>query len=282
MTSPAGRGARANAFTVDVEDWFHMCGAGAALAPERWDALPSRVADTTRRLLDDLDAAGVRATFFVLGWVAERHPALVLDIHAAGHEIASHGQSHRRAYELGPEAFAADVRRSVHSLRAAGAPPLHAFRAPEWSINDRSLWALELLVREGFALDASMAPVRLVGSEAYPREPHVRDTDAGPILELPPFVTTRFGQAMPAGWGWGLRMSAPARVLRTIERANQRGAPAILTVHPWEIDPDPPRVAVPPRLRFAHYFRLSGFRERLRQILRGADLGALGDLAACH
>lgn len=259
-----------------------MCGAGGELAPERWDALPSRVEDTTRRLLDELNAAGVRATFFVLGWVADRHPAVIEEIVRGGHEIGSHGHSHTRAYELGPDRFADDLRRSRSSLRAAGVAQVAAFRAPEWSINDRSLWALDVLAREGFTTDASMAPLRIVGNISYPRHPHVRQTSAGPILELPPFVTDRFGHVMPIGWGWGLRMSSPTRVLRTIDAANRSGVPAVLTVHPWEIDPAPPRVTLPPRLRFAHYFRLGGFRERLRGVLRGGDFGALSDLAACH
>jgi polysaccharide deacetylase family protein (PEP-CTERM system associated) len=280
VTEAPPRKVRANAFTVDVEDWFHICGVGGAIAPACWDDLPSRVVDTTRRLLGELDRAGVRATFFVLGWVAERHPALVAEIIAAGHEIGSHGHAHERAYELGADGFAADLRRSVRALRGAGAGDVTAFRAPEWSINHRSLWALDVLVREGFTTDASMAPLKIVGDVGYPRHPHVRATAAGPILELPPFVADRFGFVMPLGWGWGLRMSSPSRVLRTIQSANTAGIPAVFTVHPWEVDPDPPRVSLPPRLRFAHYFRLAGFRERLAAVLRGADFGALTDLAA--
>lgn len=274
--------ARANAFTVDVEEWFHICGVGGELAPARWESLPTRVVDTTRALLDDLNGAGVRATFFVLGWVAERFPDLVAEIQRAGHEIGSHGYAHVRAYELGPDGFVDDLRRSVRALHAAGAMRVHAYRAPEWSINARSLWALELLVREGFTADASMAPLRIVGDPKYPRRPHARSTAAGPILELPPFVTTRFGQVMPLGWGWGLRMSSPGRILRTVARANRDGIPAVLTVHPWEIDPEPPRVRLPARLRFAHYFRLHGFRQRLASVLRGAEFGALGDLTVSH
>jgi polysaccharide deacetylase family protein (PEP-CTERM system associated) len=271
-----------NAFTVDVEEWFHICGVAGALAPDRWHILPTRVVDTTRWLLDELDRSRVRATFFVLGWIAERHPGIVGEILAAGHEIGSHGHLHERAYDLGADGFARDVQRSLGALRAAGASQVTAFRAPEWSINDRSLWALDHLVRQGFAVDASMAPLRIVGSVDYPRHPHVRETGSGPILELPPLVARRFGQVMPLGWGWGLRMSSPRRVLRTIEVVNRGGAPAVLTVHPWEIDPDPPRVPLPLRLRFAHYFRLEGFRDRLAVMLRGGDFGAIGDLAACH
>jgi peptidoglycan-N-acetylglucosamine deacetylase len=270
---------RANAITVDVEEWFHICGFDP-LSHAHWEYLPSRVVLTTRRLLDELDRAGARATFFVLGWVAERYPDLVGEIRAGGHDIGSHGHLHLRAYDLNRETFVADVRQSVAALRAAGVERIEGFRAPEWSINDRSLWALECLVREGITLDASMAPVRIVGRVDYPRQPHVRQTSAGPIVEVPPLVVDRFGHAMPIGWGWGLRMTSPRRMVRTIAAVNAAGLPAVLTVHPWEIDPEPPRVALPARLRFAHYFCLSGFRERLAAILAAVDFGALSDVPA--
>ena len=270
---------RANAITVDVEEWFHICGFDP-LSHAHWESLPSRVVPTTRRLLEELDRAGARATFFVLGWVAERYPALIGEIRAGGHDIGSHGHLHLRAYDLDREAFVADVRQSIAALRAAGVERIEGFRAPEWSINDRSLWALECLVREGITLDASMAPVRIVGRVDYPRKPHVRQTSAGPIFEVPPLVVDRFGHAMPIGWGWGLRMTSPRRMARTIEAVNAAGLPAVLTVHPWEIDPEPPRVSLPARLRFAHYFCLSGFRERLAAILSAGDFGALSDVPA--
>jgi peptidoglycan-N-acetylglucosamine deacetylase len=267
-----------NVLTVDVEEWFHICGV-PALQPETWPRLTSRVEFTTRLLLDELDGAGIKGTFFVLGWIAERYPELVAAILAAGHEVGSHGFWHRRVYELDAAAFADELRASVRALENAGADPITAFRAPEWSINRRSEWALDVLVQHGFGVDASMAPLRIVGDVSFPRGPYVRLTGAGPILEVPPLVADRFGQVMPMGWGWGLRMSAPARVLSEIERANQLGRPAVLTIHPWELDPNPPRVALPAGLRFAHYFRLDGFRERLRAIVRGARFGPLQAVA---
>jgi polysaccharide deacetylase family protein (PEP-CTERM system associated) len=281
MAAAPAAAVRANALTVDVEEWFHICGVGGPLAPENWSALPSRVEQTTRLLLEDLDRAGVRATFFVLGWVAGRHPRLVADIQAAGHEVGSHGFSHTRVYELTPASFAAELADSRRVLRQAGVAAPVAFRAPEWSMTrEASLWGFETLAAAGFRVDASLAPLRMVGDVRGPRGPHVRSTGAGDVLEVPPLVADRFGQVMPLGWGWGLRMSSTRRVLRTIERANAHGLPAVLTVHPWELDPDPPRVALPAGLRFAHYFRLEGFRERLAAIVRGADLGALADLPA--
>jgi polysaccharide deacetylase family protein (PEP-CTERM system associated) len=267
-----------NLFTVDVEEWFHVCGGGDQLQPAHWDTLPSRVEPTTRRLLDLLDASGVNATFFVVGWVAERYPRLVQEIVRAGHEVGSHSHWHRRVYELSDREFAADVATATASLEAAGAPRPRAFRAPEWSINDRAPWALGELVRQRFTIDASMAPLRMVGRVDYPRVPHLRTTPSGPIVEVPPFVADRYGQVMPLGWGWGLRMSSPKRVLQTVAAANAAGVPAVLTVHPWEIDPAPPQAAMPPRLRFAHYFRLEGFEARLKAIVQGLSFVRLDEV----
>src|SRR5437870_8476308 len=148
-----------NCLTVDVEEWFHVCGAGGSLAMEHWGELPSRVVDTTRDLLDLLDTCGVRATFFVLGWIAARYPAIVGDIVSAGHEVGSHSHLHRRVYELTLDSFTRDLEDSRLALGAAGARHVRGYRAPEWSINSRSLWALDALAAAGFAFDSSMAPM---------------------------------------------------------------------------------------------------------------------------
>lgn len=273
MTDPNAAGR--NFLTVDVEEWFHVCGVGGALAPERWDELPSRVELTTSLVLDLLERADVRATFFVLGWVAERHPAMVARIVAAGHEVASHGWSHRRVYELDPTTFREDLDRATAALVAAGAPPPRVFRAPEWSINDRSLWALDTLVHAGFRVDSSMTPLRIIGNPSYPQRPHRRSTSAGSIVEVPPMVRRWLGHNIPFGGGWGLRMARPRTVLRAIEQRNAQGDVVTLFVHPWEIDPNPPRVSLPTGLAFSHYFRLDGFARRLNDIVRGAPFGPM-------
>jgi len=267
-----------NCLTVDVEEWFHVCGISGPFAFEHWDRLPSRVVETTRDVLGLFDACGARATFFVLGWVAARHPTLVRDIARAGHEIASHGHLHRRVYELTPESFGADLAESRAALAAAGVADVRGFRAPEWSINGRAPWALDVLARARFAFDSSMAPMRIVGDPAYPQRPHVRATAHGEVIEFPPLVDRRFGQNMPLGVGWGLRMSDPARVLAAIAERNRRGIPIAVVVHPWEIDRNPPRVTLPLAKQFAHYFRLGGFQTRLEQIIRGATFAPMGEV----
>lgn len=269
-----------NFLTVDVEDWFHVCDDDGPLAFEHWPHLTSRVVHTTHDLLRLFDSRGVRATFFVLGWIAERHPDLVSDIARDGHEIGSHGYRHQCVYQLTPSDFANDLEASRRALAAAGVLTVIGYRAPLWSINDRSLWALDVLARSGFDFDSSMAPLEIVGNPDYPQQPHRRSTASGDILEFPPLVSRRFGHNIPLGFSWGLRMSSPARVLRTIAARNEAGVPVALAVHPWEIDPDPPRMRLPPGKRFAHYFRLSGFRSRLDTILREASFAPIGDLLA--
>lgn len=268
-----------NAFTVDVEEWFHICGV-ETLGPASWGRLPSRVRQTTTLVLEELARADVRATFLFVGWVAERHPRLVEDVLRAGHRVGCHSFWHRHAYRLTPTEFDEDLRAGLEALAAAGAPAVESFRAAEWSLRADTGWAFESLARHGVRVDSSMAPVRIVGDPRGRRDPHLRATPAGSILEMPPLVTDRFGQAMPIGWGWALRMSSPRRILRAIDDANRRGRPAVLTIHPWEIDPDPPRVSLPWRLRFAHYFRLEGFAGRLRAVLRDGRFEPLESVAS--
>jgi peptidoglycan-N-acetylglucosamine deacetylase len=268
-----------NFLTVDVEEWFHVCGAGDSLSADRWPTLPSRVEFTTDFTLDLLSRRSISATFFVLGWVADRYPRLVERIASAGHELASHGWSHRRVYELDEASFEDELARTDAALEAAGAPRPIGFRAPEWSVNDRSLWALEVLARHGFRYDSSMTPLRLVGNPGYLQVPHRRETPAGALIEVPPLVGRRFGQQFPLGGGWGLRMSKPATVVNEIAARNRRGERVTLFVHPWELDPNPPRVALPWALQFSHYFRLAGFGERLNEVLASADFGPICDWA---
>jgi polysaccharide deacetylase family protein (PEP-CTERM system associated) len=259
-----------NCLSVDVEEWFHICVDDRRLDISHWTVLPSRVLATTRDLLELFAACDVRATFFVLGWIAERYPELVGEIMRGGHEIGSHGHLHRRVYEMTPDTFRDDLAQADRALRAAGAPPIRGYRAPEWSINAKSMWALDSLAQAGFAFDSSMAPMKIVGDPDYPKHPHRRQTEFGDLMELPPLVDRRFGHNMPLV-GWGLRMSRPKRVLQAIEERNSRGVPVTIVVHPWEIDPDPPRIDLPWSKSFAHYFCLGGFRRRLEPLLRGAS-----------
>jgi polysaccharide deacetylase family protein (PEP-CTERM system associated) len=265
-----------NAFTVDVEDYFHVSAFDTVISTNAWDLLPTRVVDNTLNVLDLLEENEVKATFFILGWVAERFPSLVRAVHQAGHEIACHGYSHQRIYTQSPESFRADIVRSRDLLQDISGVKVEGYRAPSWSITKESLWALDILVEEGFTYDSSIFPVHhdIYGIPDAKRFPHTITTQAGSIKEFPP--TTRsyhaFGKKLQlslAGGGY-LRLF-PLQFIRSgIDAINtQEKMPTMLYFHPWEIDPEQPRVAeAGSRSRFRHYTNLAGMRSKLAALLK--------------
>jgi len=258
-----------NAMTVDVEDYFHVSAFDGVIPRHTWDRLDSRVCGNTTRLLRIFEATGVRATFFILGWVAERFPALVREIAAAGHEIASHGYGHRLVYDLTPEAFRDDVRRSKDLLESATGVPVYGYRAPSFSVTARSLWALDVLIDEGFRYDASIFPIHhdRYGIPTSPRHPYVLQRQYS-LIEAPG-STVQWGPFnLPVAGGGYFRILPYAWTRWGIRRLNQaERAPAIFYLHPWEIDPGQPRLPASLLGRFCHYFNLSQTESRLRALL---------------
>ncbi len=249
--------------TVDVEDWFHVCGHPEYSDPRSWAGREKRVHVGVERILALLEGSGSRATFFVLGWVARQSPALVRRIADAGHEVACHGDVHRRVFELTLPEFREDVRRARAVLEDALGSPVTAYRAPEWSLLRSDSPALAVLVEEGFTVDSSLTAAPPVGDAANPVRPTVLSTDSGPILEVPPLMGTFFG--FPAMWGGGVcsRMTRESRVTAAIERSLAAGVPPVLYVHPWELDPHHPAM---PGLSFVQ--RLVHFAGRKRTPVR--------------
>ena len=254
--------------TVDVEDWFHVCGVGGYLPRNGWDRLESRVVPNTMVLLDLFDRHQTRATFFVLGWVAERQPDLVREIAGRGHEVASHGYFHQRIYTLSPRAFERDLHRSLEILTPLAGRPVKGFRAPEWSIRRDSLWALDILRQAGLSYDASMAPLPFIGHQDAPRGIHRRQTGCGALWEVPPLVGPTPWVNLPVGGGWGLR-TFPYRLICHFIRRGKRGPdPAVIFIHPGEMDPAPPRPRLPLVKRFVVSAGLRPTAERLKALLR--------------
>ena len=267
-----------NAMTVDVEDYFHVSVFDGIVPRSQWDRLESRVCRNTERLLDLLAEHGVRATFFVLGWVAERHPALVARIAAAGHEVASHGYGHRLVYDQTPSAFRDDVRRAKALLEQASGMAVNGYRAPSYSIVPRSLWALDVLIEEGHTYDASIFPIRhdRYGIPVSARHPYIIDRPNGRLIEAPASTAQAAGtnlliagggyfRLLPYGWTrWGIQ-----RVNHTERR------PVIFYLHPWEIDPDQPRLHAGLLSRVRHYRNLDQTETRLRQLLQDFAWGSL-------
>jgi len=258
-----------NALTVDLEDWYHSV---YTLGPDEWEGLEDRIVAPTERLLTLLDELRIRATFFVLGAVADRHPDLVREIHRRGHEIASHGYHHRFVYDLTPEEFRADLRRSLASLARAINEPVIGYRAAYWTITERSRWALDILVDEGLAYDSSIYPVKtyLYGIPGTPPGPHVIAKGRGgrPFYEVPPATVGFLGKRLPVGGGFYMRAFPGALLRWGIAKLNREGTPAVLYIHPPEFDREKPRLAMPLRERILHYHGLGTIEPKLTSILK--------------
>lgn len=271
----AGSPARSiNVFSVDVEDYFQVEAFSDVVQRERWDAYTLRVEDNTLRLLDLLDERDVEATFFVLGWVAERLPNLVREIASRGHEIACHSYWHRLIYKLDRAEFLEDTRRAKDVIEQAAGCAVYGYRAPSYSITAESLWALEALVETGFTYDSSIFPIRhdVYGIPSAPRGPFRVNTPSGPLVEYP-ITTFRFGAGpnFPVGGGGYLRLLPFWYTRLGFERAHADNLPLIAYVHPWEVDPGQPRLPGRARSRFRHYTNLAQMYDRLGALLHLGD-----------
>jgi polysaccharide deacetylase family protein (PEP-CTERM system associated) len=267
----------ANVLTVDLEEWFHID--ERLIPPGEWDGLPSRAVDNTRALLDLLDACRARATFFAVGWVAARRQSLIQEIHDRGHEVAVHGYLHGAVAPMTGEEFRADLRAACLAVEGGTGEPVLGYRAPRWSLGGAPgaggrgrasgvvTAALDVLIGEGIRYDSSLAPIVYIGDPAWPPDPHRIERPGGSILELPPLVGRRFGVRLLFAGGWALRRVPNRVLLREIARRNDRGAPAVIDLHTWEMDPDPPRVRLPFTYRLAHYGGLTGYRAKLQELL---------------
>jgi len=269
----AARPAAWNIASVDVEDYFHVEAFAGVIDRARWAEYPSRVEANTRRLLDLFDESGVHGTFFILGWVAERFPALVREIAARGHETACHSYWHRRVYSLTPEEFREDTKLAKSLIEDATGQAVTGYRAPSFSITRQSRWALEILAELGFRYDSSVFPIRhdIYGVPDAPRGPFTIATASGPIVEYP-MSTFRFGGGpnLPVGGGGYLRIFPAWYTRWGVGRAWIEGLPVIGYMHPWEVDPAQPRIAAPWKSRLRHYTNLGSMESRIR------DLFALG------
>jgi polysaccharide deacetylase family protein (PEP-CTERM system associated) len=258
-------------FTVDVEEYFQVSALESVVDRASWDDRESRVEYATGRLLDLLDEAGARGTFFVLGWIAERHRDLVRRIAEAGHEVASHGFGHRRVSALTPDQFRESVRRARGVLGDIVGADILGYRAPTFSILPGGEWALDILIEEGHTYDSSLFPVPRPGygyRASAPRDPYWIERPSGLLAEVPPTTLRRWGANLPAAGGAYLRLLPYSLTRSELREAESRAQPGTLYVHPWEVDPDQPRVAAPLPVRVRHYGGLRRVHSRLRRVLR--------------
>ncbi|ACH38790.1 MAG: hypothetical protein ACD_55C00004G0002 [uncultured bacterium] len=271
-----------NALTIDVEDYFQVNAFEHYIPRENWDRYPLRVAGNVARLLDLLDEYQVKATFFVLGWVAERVPGTVREIQARGHEVACHGYGHQLIFRIGPQLFRDDIRRAKAVLEDITGTAVRGYRAPTYSITRESLWAFDLLLEEGFSFDSSVFPVYhdTYGIPDAPRFPYLVRRAAGTLQEFPlttlPLKLAGKSVQLPIAGGGYLRLLPVALIKWGIDRVNQvEGKPCVLYLHPWEIDPDQPRIQAGWKSRFRHYNNLAKTEDKLRYLLKGVRYGTM-------
>ena len=271
-----------NALTIDVEEYFHPSEIQLSVTEEQWESLPSRVEEQTRRVLELLSRRDVRATFFVLGWVAERRPGLVREILRGGHEVGCHSYAHRLVYDLTPGAFREDTSRAVATIQDAGGVTPRAYRAPSYSITARSLWALEILVECGFTHDSSIYPVThdRYGIPGFERHATMLDTPSGPIYEIPiATVQLPMGRVAPVGGGGYLRLLPYRYTAAGIRRINRNDRqPAVIYFHPWEIDNSQPRLASGIVSRLRTYGGLRGMESKLDRLCFEFRFSSLADV----
>ena len=265
-------------FTVDVEEYFHVSAFESVIPREQWNRWPRRLDRSVPVLLEELERAGARATFFVLGWVAEHSPDIVREIVRSGHEIASHGFWHRRVHTMSPSAFSDDLRASKAALEDLIGAPVSGYRAPSFSIIPGCEWAFDVLLEQGFRYDSSLFPIRRrgYGYPNAPRRPHTITRTGGVLEEFPLATTSIAGLTIPAAGGGYLRQLPFSLVRGTFARASRQGVPATFYIHPWEIDAEQPRVPVGPLTRIRHYRGLSRTLGRLQALLAEFRFRSIG------
>jgi polysaccharide deacetylase family protein (PEP-CTERM system associated) len=268
--------------TVDVEDYFHVEAFASDVPTEHWDSYTPRVERNVYRILDLFSKYDVKGTFFVLGWVADKFPHLSRKIASAGHEIGCHGYAHRRLHHMSPSQFRQDLRRATGLLADQVGGPIRCFRAPSFSIVRETTWAFDVLLEEGYSYDSSIFPVRhdLYGIPEADRFPHWRRSqDTGSIFEFPPSTFSYRGVNVGAGGGGYLRW-APYGVthwaLRHINMID--GQPALVYFHPWEIDPDQPRLRAGLKSTLRHYTNLSTMERKIERLLQDFRFGCLSEV----
>lgn len=274
-----------NAFTVDVEDYFQVSAFEHGIARDSWDGFESRVVGSTRKLLELLNRHEVSGTFFVLGWVAAKFPSLVREIQDAGHELGSHSFWHRLVYTMSPEEFRSDLQQSRAAIEDACGTQVTLYRAPSFSITKSSLWALDILAEEGFLLDSSIFPTRhdRYGIPGAQEEVHSLPLQAGCLTEFPPTVARLGPWRLPAGGGGYFRLYPWWLTKQLLAPLNRAGRPFMFYVHPWEVDPDQPRLKIGSRVsRFRHCVGLAATERKLDQLLRHFSFGTISQVVQRH
>lgn len=269
-----------NALSIDVEEYFQVAAFDGRVPYRAWDSYEPRVRIATEKVLSLLAECQTKATFFIVGWVARKHPGIVRTIHQQGHEIGCHGYAHQRITEQTPDTFREDLRLAKRILEDITGQAVTGYRAPTFSITERTLWALDILIEEGFRYDSSVFPIRhdRYGIPSAERFPNVIQAAQGRILEFPMSTLRLMGVNLPFAGGGYMRLLPLSLVCWAIDRTNRLDQPVILYVHPWEFDPDQPRIDVPFTTRLRHYYGISAMSAKLERLLSRYDFAPVSQV----
>jgi polysaccharide deacetylase family protein (PEP-CTERM system associated) len=270
-----------NAMTVDVEDYFHVAAFEKSINPKEWSNYESRVETNTARLLELFNQNEIKATFFILGWVAERNPELVAAIAKEGHEIACHGYSHQLVYKQSPDIFREETRKAKNILEAIVQQPVKGYRAASYSITNNSKWAIDILIDLGFEYDSSIFPVHhdKYGMPGTPRFPYQLTTESGKsIIEYPISTISLFKYIMPMAGGGYFRLYPYWLSKFGFKKIRNNGTPFVFYLHPWEIDPQQPRIRASLLSRFRHYNNLDKMEMRLQKLITDFEFTTMSEV----
>ena len=267
-----------NAMTVDLEDWHHSID---SILFEDWDKYESRVEANTYKILESFKESNVKATFFILGYIAQKYPSLVKEISSLGHEIATHGHSHRLIYRQTPQEFREDLKRSINVIEDVSQQKVLGFRAPYWTITKESYWALDILLDEGIKYDSSIYPIKtyLYGIPDSPVYPYVvKENNGVKLFEFPPSTITTFGRRIPVAGGFYMRLFPYWFIRSGIKRINKEGQSAIIYIHPPEFDPQKPVLKLPFKEKILHYYNLDVMEGKIRHLVSEFKFGTIKEI----
>ena len=267
-----------NAISVDLEDWYHICGINDASVQNDWQKYSARLENSVDKILYLFKQHNVRATFFTVGVLADSAPLLIKKIADAGHELASHGFAHRRIFDMDPEEFEKDLVQSKIAIEKASGRKIFGYRAPEWSLKKSNIWALEILKKHGFAYDASAVPLSHLGGKYFGLYPHEIKTKYGNIIEFPLSTFRCFWERLPFSGGLPMRINPYFYILDNTVKINRLGYPVIFYLHPWELDSEHEKIKLPINRKFMHYCNIKSAEKKFKLLLERFEFSTVEDM----
>lgn len=267
-----------NAISVDLEDWYHICDFDSNIIRKNWEEYQFRLQENVSKIMDLFKLYNIHATFFALGIIAENDPGLIKRIVDAGHEVATHGFSHRRIFDMTPEEFEEDLLKSKSVIERASGKTILGYRAPEWSLKKSNIWALDIMKKHGFCYDASVVPLTHLGGKYFSFPPHQIKTKYGNIIEFPLSTYRCLWERLPFSGGLPMRITPYWHILECTKMINHLGYPVMFYLHPWEFDSEHVKIDLPINRKFMHYYNLESTAKKIKLLLERLEFSTVEDV----